>query len=105
MGSDADQRNYRVNFAKIHKALGFVPQWTVEQGVRQVIGAIESGRVEDYRDARYSNVKFLSEEGVSRLTCLDNGWAHELLSEISQPEAEREISADRNQQATALTVP
>ena len=28
MGSDADLRNYRVNFSKIRHILRFVPQWT-----------------------------------------------------------------------------
>jgi nucleoside-diphosphate-sugar epimerase len=34
MGLDADRRNYRVNFCKIHTGLDFVPQWSVAQGVQ-----------------------------------------------------------------------
>jgi nucleoside-diphosphate-sugar epimerase len=59
-----DRRNYRVSFAKIERQLGFVPRWSLEQGVMQVITALGSGRITDYRDARYSNVKFLSEEST-----------------------------------------
>jgi len=80
-GADADRRNYWVNFSKIHQALGFSPRWTVEQGIEQVIDAIQTGKVRDYRDARYSNVKFLTEEGMFRLERRENGWAYELLNE------------------------
>jgi len=82
MGPDGDRRNYRVNFSKIRRVLGFRPQWTLEQGVQQVIDALRSGVIQDYRDARYSNVKFLSEEGASLLSREQNGWAHALINEV-----------------------
>jgi hypothetical protein len=56
-GSDADRRNYRVDFRKIRNQLGFAPRWTVEDGVRQVVEAIGSGKVRNYRDVKYSNLK------------------------------------------------
>jgi hypothetical protein len=37
--------------------------------------------VYDYRDAKYSNVKFLTEEGIFRLYRNENGWAYQLLNE------------------------
>jgi nucleoside-diphosphate-sugar epimerase len=77
-GPDTDRRNYRVNFNKIRDILGFAPAWVVEKGVAQVIEAIESGKIMDYRDPRYSNVKFLGNERASRLE-LQNGWAEELI--------------------------
>ena len=83
MGSDTDRRNYRVNFSKIHNILGFVPQWSVAQGVQQVISRIQSGQIVDYRDAKYSNVKFLSEERASHLIPRHNGWAYELINEAT----------------------
>jgi dTDP-D-glucose 4,6-dehydratase len=83
MGSDTDRRNYRVNFSKIHNVLGFVPQWSVAQGVQQVIARIQSGQIVDYRDAKYSNEKFLSEERASRLIPRHNGWAYELINEAT----------------------
>ncbi|HEU0178516.1 MAG TPA: NAD-dependent epimerase/dehydratase family protein [Blastocatellia bacterium] len=79
-GPDTDRRNYRVNFNKIRDILGFAPAWVVEKGVAQVIEAIESGKIMDYRDPRYSNVKFLGNERVSSLA-LQNGWAEELIRE------------------------
>jgi nucleoside-diphosphate-sugar epimerase len=82
-GDDADLRNYWVNFNKIKGSLGFTPKWTVEAGVRQVIEAIQSGKVDDYRNARYSNVKFLTEEGIYRLARNETGWAYQLLNEAS----------------------
>ena len=82
-GSDVDRRNYWVSFNKISKTLGFAPNWTVEQGVEQVIAAIESGKVYDYKNAKYSNVKFLTEEGIFRLSRHENGWAYQLLNESS----------------------
>jgi len=59
---DTDKRNYRVSFAKIRKQLGFEPQWTVAMGIQQVLEAISNGDVENYTEARYSNVKFLKEQ-------------------------------------------
>ncbi len=82
-GEDADRRNYWVNFNKINRALNFTPKWTVEQGVQQVIQAIKSGKVGDYRDARYSNVKFLTEEGMYRLSRHENDWVSQYLTETS----------------------
>lgn len=81
MGNDPDRRNYWVNFNKISKTLGFTPEWKIEDGIHQVIEAIQSGKVLDYRDARYSNVKFLTEEGIFRLAKTENGWAYQLLNE------------------------
>jgi len=87
-GSDTDPRDYRVSFGKLSKTLAFAPRWSIEQGVKQVIDAIETGRVKDYQEAKYSNVKFLGDEGASRLIPRRNGWAHELIKE-SSPERAR----------------
>jgi nucleoside-diphosphate-sugar epimerase len=62
-----DPQNYRVNFQKIHKDLDYTARWTIEQGIQQVISAIHSGRVLDYKDARFSNLKFFSTSGMSLL--------------------------------------
>ncbi|GEM82826.1 NAD-dependent epimerase/dehydratase family protein [Meiothermus hypogaeus] len=64
-GRDGDRRNYRVDFSKIRNRLGFEPNWTVEQGIRQVIDALRSGKVRDYRAPMYSNVKYLTEDVAS----------------------------------------
>jgi nucleoside-diphosphate-sugar epimerase/sorbitol-specific phosphotransferase system component IIC len=80
---DIDPRNYWVNFNKINRTLLFEPKWTVEQGIEQVIRAIRSGKIADYRHAKYSNVKFLTEEGIFRLSRHENGWAYELMNGTS----------------------
>jgi nucleoside-diphosphate-sugar epimerase len=82
-GEDVDLRNYWVNFNKVRRDLGFKPQWTVSKGVDQVMEAIRSGKVSDYRDAKYSNVKFLTEEGIYRLGRSENGWAYQLIKDSS----------------------
>jgi nucleoside-diphosphate-sugar epimerase len=61
-GDDTDRRNYRVSFAKIRRHLGFTPRYTVADGILEIKAAIEAGRIRDYRDARYSNYKTLSNE-------------------------------------------
>ncbi len=82
-GHDSDRRNYRVDFRKIRSVLGFVPSFTLAQGIAQVVQAIQRGEVTDYRDSKYSNVKVLSEEGASRLVLGQNGWAYELIREAA----------------------
>lgn len=59
-GTDADRRNYRVDFTKIERKLGYRTTWTLEQGIRQVMDAIDRGEVEDYQHPKYSNVKHLT---------------------------------------------
>ena len=76
-----DIRNYRVDFSKIRNQIGFNPQWTVEAGIQQVLEAIASGEVSDYRDTQYSNFKYLTESGTTGLA-RDN-WARELIRSIS----------------------
>jgi len=66
-GQQVDPRNYRVSFGKIRKHLGFIPRYTVADGVLEVKAAIEEGRIRDYRDAHYSNYKTLCEEGNAHL--------------------------------------
>jgi len=60
-GQDGDRRNYRVSFYRIRETLGFKPDWTLEAGIKQVLEALRAGKVEDYRDPRYSNVASLKE--------------------------------------------
>lgn len=80
---DGDRRNYRVNFGKIRRTLGYAPQWTLERGISQVIEAMNAGKVANYQDAKYSNVKYLSEEGTTPKITRHNQWAHDLLKETN----------------------
>ncbi len=111
-GPDGDRRNYRVDFSKIRNALGFEPAWTLELGVRQVIEAIRSGRVKDFRDPMYSNVRFLTEGTAPRYTRVRKDWARQRIagdvsrSSKSQADArtrvtDQEASADGNRPAGA----
>lgn len=51
-----DRRNYRVSFDRIDKELGFRSQWSIEQGIDQIVAALSSGQIEDYTRDEYSNV-------------------------------------------------
>ncbi|RLI97681.1 MAG: SDR family NAD-dependent epimerase/dehydratase [Candidatus Aenigmatarchaeota archaeon] len=42
---DVDIRSYRVSFAKIRTKLGFIPKYTIADGVREVWNALDEGRV------------------------------------------------------------
>jgi len=57
---DEDKRNYRVDFTRIEKGLGFFPDVTLEMGVREIIFSLDSGRYFDPEEVVYSNFKFLS---------------------------------------------
>ncbi len=85
LGANADRRNYRVDFSKAHRMLGFKPKWTLEQGIAQVIEAIDQGKVQDYTLSKYSNVKFLSDEKI-RVLGKDGGWEQRVLSGIGPSE-------------------
>ncbi len=81
---EVDPNNYRVGFSKIRKQLGFTPDWTVQTGIEQVLEAVESGKVKDYKLPEYSNIKFLTREGITRLDRHENGWASRLLDELNE---------------------
>jgi nucleoside-diphosphate-sugar epimerase len=88
-GTDGDRRNYRVDFSKIEERLAFKPKWSLEAGIEQVIRALESGDVRNYQDARYSNVKYLSESEVAFAP--NNGWAYALIEGASEPATDRAL--------------
>ena len=76
---DRDRCNYRVSFDRIYRLLYFAPSWTLERGIRQVIDAIASGLVNDYRDPRYSNVRVLGEGGIIQRIPRTHDWAYRLI--------------------------
>jgi nucleoside-diphosphate-sugar epimerase len=86
-GSDGDRRNYRVDFSKIKNILGFKAQWSVEQGIKQVIEAFESGKVQDYTATQYSNVKFLTEEAEIHGLQIDSRRMRALVEETAFEQA------------------
>ncbi len=88
-GNETDPNDYRVGFSKIRRMLGFTPEWTVEKGIEQVIAAIQSGQVKDYKLPHYSNIKFLTMEGITRLDRHESDWASRLINEELTIEQER----------------
>jgi nucleoside-diphosphate-sugar epimerase len=76
--------DYRIDCAKITEVLGYRTQWTVEDGIRQVMAAVQSGAIRDYRDERWSNVAYLRSSGKDRLPARGSRWAEELMARIRQ---------------------
>lgn len=52
----------------------------------RVIEAIRSGKIDDYRNPLYSNVKFLTQEGLSRLLHSESEEENYWLSDVLQQE-------------------
>lgn len=52
---ESDPRDYRVQFAKIERELGFGLRWSVPDGMDEVIGAIREGIITDYTRKEYRN--------------------------------------------------
>lgn len=50
-----DPRDYKVDFGKMEKILGFKPQRSLEQGIAELLEAIQSGIIPDPNDPRYYN--------------------------------------------------
>ena len=70
--SAEDPRNYRVSFAKMEHVLGFQASKGVEDAVREIVDAVQTGRISDYRRPEYSNVKWLTENGETAITMVPN---------------------------------
>jgi len=52
----ADRRSYRVNGAKFEAITGFIPSWSLEQGVEEVRDAVRRGEFGDGGDPLYHTV-------------------------------------------------
>jgi nucleoside-diphosphate-sugar epimerase len=62
----AEEANYRVSFARIRSALGFVPRHTLSEGIAEIKTVVESGAVGDYTDTKYSNFKAMTTGQAAR---------------------------------------
>jgi len=82
LGTNADRRNYRVDFRRARCVLAFEPRWTLQQGISQVIDAIRAGDVVDYTLAKYSNVKLLNDDKIHVLG-KQSGWERKVLESIT----------------------
>ncbi len=57
-----DNRSYHISSAKIKRELGFVPRHSVEEAIKDLCQAFESGKVPDpMNDIRYYNIKTMQQ--------------------------------------------
>ncbi len=57
-----DNRSYHVSSAKISRELGFVPQRTIREAVRELKEKFDEGKIPDsFSDSRYFNIKRMQE--------------------------------------------
>lgn len=62
--ASTDNRSYHINSDKIRDTLGFVPKFTVQDAVRDIVHKFQAGRMQDsLTNPWYSNVKQLCEAG------------------------------------------
>ena len=59
--NDTDKRNYKVSFKKIRELLNFKPDYDVRDGIKEMAEVLKRGLIKDYRNPRYSNVKYLED--------------------------------------------
>ncbi len=56
---EGDMRDVRVSYEKIKNVLGFQTQWTVEQGIREILHLLQKGVIKDPYADRYRNAEFI----------------------------------------------
>ena len=77
-----DARNYHVSFDKANRYLNFKADWTLNEGILQVLEKLENGEIVDYTSAKHSNLKHLQEEGLKVLNKREStDWEEMLLEE------------------------
>jgi nucleoside-diphosphate-sugar epimerase len=76
---DTDLRNYRVCFDKIAKVLSFTTEWSVQDGITQILKTFESGEIKDYKNASHSNIAYLNDIGDREFIKKRSTWTSELL--------------------------
>lgn len=54
-----DMRDFHISYEKVRDKLGFDTQFTVEDGVREVLNALRSGLIDNPKDQKYRNAKFI----------------------------------------------
>ncbi len=82
---DGDRRNYRVDFSKIQNMLRFKTEWTLPQGIQQIVAAIRSGQITDYTLPAYSNVRHLSAQPADKLFSREREWLEQELQDTQAP--------------------
>lgn len=59
-----DARNYQVTSEKARTVLGFCPAYSIGDGIEEIKSLMESGRLKDVGNPRYTNQAFLSQFGT-----------------------------------------
>jgi nucleoside-diphosphate-sugar epimerase len=54
-----DMRDIRVSFEKVQKVLGFETQLTVEDGIDELLHALQTGLIQNPMDGRFRNAQFI----------------------------------------------
>lgn len=62
-----DTRNYRISSEKAHKAFGFRPAYSIDEGIEEIKTLLESGRLKRLDNPRYANRAFLSQFNTHRI--------------------------------------
>ncbi|MBD3249386.1 NAD-dependent epimerase/dehydratase family protein [Candidatus Woesearchaeota archaeon] len=60
---DIDKRDYKVDFTKLRETLNMDLKTSIIDGVNEIKSALETGKTLDYTDSKYSNIKFLEDNG------------------------------------------
>jgi nucleoside-diphosphate-sugar epimerase len=60
---NSDRRNYRVSFERARTILGFECKYDLDDGIRELKAALESGQIADYTSPRYHNQQYLKATG------------------------------------------
>jgi nucleoside-diphosphate-sugar epimerase len=56
-----DARNYRVNSERARTVLGWRPKWSIDDGISEIKELIDSRRLKDVQNPRYTNQAFLAQ--------------------------------------------
>jgi nucleoside-diphosphate-sugar epimerase len=59
-----DARNYRVNSDRARTVLGWKPKWSIDDGIYEIKELIDTKRLKDVTNPRYTNQAFLAQSGV-----------------------------------------
>ncbi|MDE2027942.1 MAG: NAD(P)-dependent oxidoreductase, partial [Candidatus Omnitrophica bacterium] len=60
-----DIRSYRISSEKIKRELGFVPRFTIEDAVKDLLAAFRANKYQDsMNNPRYFNIKMLKSLGT-----------------------------------------
>lgn len=60
-----DPRSYHICTEKVQRVLGFLPQWGIDDAVRELAQGLRSGGIPDpLQDARYYNVRWMQQLGL-----------------------------------------